>query len=98
MLKLPEINRRPSMGPPVGLPMNYDETLASRKRDVRPKKLTLEDEQSQYEDDLMAQYRVVGEPSKDSKNDEEAKFAKPADLPTNAKAPENASDDASMNR
>ena len=81
------------MGPPVGLPMNYDETLASRKRDVRPKKLTLEEEQSQYEDDLLAQYRVVAEPPKSSKDDDEAKFAKP-----DAKAPEPASNDGTMYR
>jgi hypothetical protein len=36
---------RPLMGPPATLPMNYDETLHVRKRDVRPRKLTLEEEQ-----------------------------------------------------
>ena len=87
------------MGPPVGLPMNYDETMASRKRDVQPKKLTLDEEQSQYEDDLLAQYKVVAEPPKNdenkksSENDDEAKFAKP-----NAKAPEPASNDGTMYR
>jgi len=49
------------------------------------------------EDDLMAQEKVVGEPSKDSKKDDEAKFAKPTDM-TNVWAPDNASDDSSMNR
>ena len=49
---------RSSQGPPMPLPMIYDETLAGvRNREVKPRKLTLDEEQTMYEDDLMAQYR-----------------------------------------
>ncbi len=95
------------MGPPIGLPMNYDETLpAARKRDPKPKKLTLDQEQSQYEDDLLAQYRVAPparKPSEESEDDD-AKFAKPTShAPSSAKAappppPEQASEDSTMSR
>ena len=97
------------MGPPIGLPMNYDETLpAARKRDPKPKKLTLDQEQSQYEDDLLAQYRVAPpaarKPSEESEEDD-AKFVKPTTslAPSSSKAAipppaEQASEDSTMSR
>ena len=91
------------MGPPVGLPMGYDETLPSRKRDPIPRKISLEDEQSQYEDDLMAQYKVVTQPRKNSDGDDNTKFVKPADPPQSSRPPpapaqESATNDASITR
>ena len=96
------------MGPPIGLPMNYDETLpAAKKRDPKPKKLTLEQEQSQYEDGLLAQYRVAPPARKQSEESEEddAKFVKPTTslAPSSSKAAvpppaEQASEDSTMSR
>jgi hypothetical protein len=41
--------------------MNYEETFVGRKRDreVKPRKLTLDEEQKMLEDDLLAHYQVL---------------------------------------
>jgi hypothetical protein len=81
--------------------MNYDETLPSRKRDPIPRKISLQDEQSQYEDDLMAQYKIGAQPRKLSEGAEETKFVKPADPPQISRptpAQDTATNDASITR
>lgn len=91
---------RSSQGPPMPLPMIYDETLAGvRNREVKPRKLTLDEEQTMYEDDLMAQYRNAAAPIKSSGGggDDDAKFLKPALLPPKSAQPEAASQ-VSINR
>ncbi len=68
--------------------------------------MTLEQEQSQYEDDLLAQYKVAPSARKQSEDSEEedAKFAKPTALaPNSGKAaapppPEQASENSTMSR
>lgn len=61
--------------------MNYEETFVAGKRDreVRPRKLALDDDESK-EDELMALYG-----RKNSGEDAKSAFAKPAALPPQAR-------------
>ena len=58
--------------------MNYEETFVAGKRDreVRPRKLTLDEDVESKEDELMALYG-----GKNSAGDGKSTFAKPAAMP-----------------
>ena len=64
--------------PPAPLPMNYEETFVAGKRDreVRPRKLDLDDDDESKENDVMALY---GRKKPDDGG--KSTFAKPAAVP-----------------